>query len=155
MTTSPGRIPALVSLVPQSGIQFLDIAFSADRLPRAAMSFWEEPLPAGADANRGLVSLRVLRADETGELLDPVSGAAPPPDDVYQVGRNQALEPFVGRWVPLPYFRVAAMAAGGREVHEKGPTNLARARIVELPAPDRDGNTHLLTLAFDTGLRSR
>ena len=155
MTTSPGRIPALVSLVPQSGIQFLDIAFSAERLPRTTMSFWEEPLPPGADPNRGLVSLRVLQADETGELLDPVSGTSPPPEDVYQVGRNQALDPFVRRWVPLPYFRVSAIAAGGREVHEKGPTNWARARIVDLPAPDRDGNTHVLTLAFDTGLRAR
>lgn len=155
MTTSPGRIPALVSLVPQSGIQFLDIAFSAERLPRTTMSFWEEPLPPGADPNRGLVSLRVLQADENGELLDPVSGTSPPPEDVYQVGRNQALDPFVRRWVPLPYFRVSAIAAGGREVHEKGPTNWARARIVDLPAPDRDGNTHILTLAFDTGLRPR
>jgi hypothetical protein len=155
MTTSPGRIPALVSLVPQSGIQFVDIAFSVEKLPRAAMSFWEEPLPPGADASRGLAALRLLQPDPSGELLDPVSGACPPTEEIFQVGRNQALEPFVGRWVPLPYFRVSAMAAGGREVHEKGPTNWARARIVELPAPDRDGNTHLLTLAFDTGLRAR
>ncbi|MFM8991031.1 MAG: virulence factor SrfB [Alphaproteobacteria bacterium] len=155
MTTSPGRIPALVSLVPQSGIQFVDIAFSAEKLPRSTMSFWEEPLPPGADPGRGLVSLRLLQADDAGELLDPVSGTSPPPEDVYQVSRNQSFEPFVRRWVPLPYFRVSAMAAAGREVHEKGPTNWARARIVDLPAPDRDGNTHLLTLAFDTGLRPR
>jgi hypothetical protein len=148
-------IPALVSLVPQSGIQFLDIPFALDRLSRAAMAFWEEPLPPGAEAARGLVSLRGLQPDAEGMLVDPVSGAAPPPDEIYQVNRAQALDPFLRRWVPLPYFRVAALAAGGREVHDKGPTNWARARLIDLPAPDRDGNTHLLTLAFDTGLRLR
>ena len=101
MTTSPGRIPALVSLVPQSGIQFVDIAFSSERLPRAAMSFWEEALPPGADASQSLAALRLLQPDPSGELLDPVSGTCPPTEEVFQVGRNQALEPFVGRWVPL------------------------------------------------------
>jgi hypothetical protein len=156
MQSTLGRIPALVSLVPQSGIQFVDIPFSLERLPRTPMAFWEEPLPPGADAAaRALVSLRSLKPDATGNLFDPVSGTTPPVDEVYQIGRNQALEPFVRRWVPLPYFRLTAVAGGGREVYDKGPTNWARARIAELPAPDRDGNTHHLTLAFDTALRPR
>ncbi|HRF61565.1 MAG TPA: virulence factor SrfB, partial [Candidatus Competibacter sp.] len=35
---------------------------------------------------------------------------------------------------------------------DKGPTNWARARLVELPTPDAEGNTHRVTLAFDTQL---
>jgi hypothetical protein len=149
-------LPKIVSLVPQSGLQFIDLRFGLERLPRAPRSFWEQPLPAGQEAAApALVNLRMLSIDDTGTLLDPVSGRTPPDEEVYSVGRAQALEPFLGRWVPLPYFRVAAMAAGGKEIYDKGPTNWARLRIAELPAPDDDGNTHHAVLAFDTALRQR
>ncbi|MGE0747064.1 MAG: virulence factor SrfB [Rhodospirillales bacterium] len=150
-----GGLPSHISLVPQSGIQFVDVRFALDRLPRTPAPFWEEPMPAGQDAAKGLVSLRALRPDDGGELFDPVSGISPPPDEIYQIGRNQALETYANKWVPLPFFRVTAIAAGGKEVYDSGPTNWARVRIAELPAPDHDGNTHHLTLAFDTALRAR
>lgn len=149
-------LPKIVSLVPQSGLQFVDLRFPLDRLPRAPRSFWEQPLPPGQEAAApALVNLRMLSADETGTPFDPVSGRTPPDEEVYSIGRAQALEPFLGRWVPLPYFRVAAVAAGGKEVFDKGPTSWARLRIAELPAPDDDGNTHHAVLAFDTALRQR
>ena len=149
-------LPKIVSLVPQSGLQFIDLRFALERLPRTPRSFWEQPLPPGQEAAApALVNLRTLSPDDTGTLFDPVSGRTPPDEEVYQIGRAQALEPFLGRWVPLPYFRVAAMAAGGREVYDKGPTSWARLRVVELPAPDDEGNTHHAVLAFDTALRPR
>ncbi len=155
MSSAARGLPLLVSLVPQSGVQFLDLPFVLDRLPRLARPFWEEPLPAGQDAP-GLVSLRELKADDaTGGLFDPRSGTSPPAEEIYNVGRPQALEPFLGHWVPLPFFRVAAPGAAGSEIYAKGPTNWARIRVVELPEPDRDGNTHHAVLAFDTGLRPR
>ncbi|HZH45683.1 MAG TPA: virulence factor SrfB, partial [Roseococcus sp.] len=117
-------LPKIVSLVPQSGLQFIDLRFGLERLPRAPRSFWEQPLPAGQEAAApALVNLRMLSIDDMGTLLDPVSGRTPPDQEVYSVGRAQALEPFLGRWVPLPYFRVSAMAAGGKEIYDKGPTN--------------------------------
>lgn len=156
MSSTTRSLPGLISLVPQSGVQFLDIPFQLDRLPRAARSFWEEPLPPGQEAEASLVSLRELQADEEGgALFDPVTGAAPPPDEVYNIGRTQALEPFLGKWVPLPYFCVASIGAGGAQVYDRGPTNWARLRIVELPEPDHDGNTHHAVLCFDTALRPK
>jgi hypothetical protein len=155
MSSRLGDLPSLVSLVPQSGVQLIDIRFSIEALPRSPLPFWEEPLPSGQEASRGLVSLRVLHADEQGELFDPVSGVSPPPDEIYQINRNQALEPYLNGWVPVPFFRVTAIAAGGKEVYDKGPTNWARIRLTALPAPDEEGNTHHLTLGFDTGLRPR
>ena len=149
------RLPQIVSLIPQSGLQFIDLRFAAERLPRAPRVFWEQPLPPGATAPPGLVNLRQLTTDPTGTLLDPVSGRTPPDEETYAIGRNQAMEPFLGRWVPVPFFRVAAMAAAGREVYDKGPTNWARILISELPAPDDEGNSHHLVLALDTGLRPR
>ena len=149
-----GNLPKIVSLVPQSGVQLIDIRFSIEKLPRTMRSFWEQPLPPG-HSNDGsqLVNLRVL-IDREGELMDPVSGQSPPPEEIYQIGRPQALQSFLGRWVPLPFFRVTAVAAGGKEVYARGPTNWARLRLVELPQPDDEGNTHHAILAFDTALRA-
>lgn len=151
-------LPGLVSLMPQTGVQFLDLRFALERLPRAPRAFWEQPLPPGQEgAQPGLVNLRPLVADEDGGggLYDPVAGRAPPDEEVYTVGRAAALEMALGRWLPLPYFRVAAVAGGGREVYDKGPTNWARLRVSALPAPDEEGHTHHAVLAFDTALRAR
>ena len=86
-------LPQIISLVPQTGLQFIDIRFNLDRLPRAPRSFWEQPLPPGADpASAGLVNLRRLTESGEGALLDPISGRSPPDEEIYQVGRGQALE---------------------------------------------------------------
>ena len=37
--------PSLISLVPQSGIQFVDLLVDAQALPRLTRAFWEEELP--------------------------------------------------------------------------------------------------------------
>jgi hypothetical protein len=149
-------LPQIVSLVPQTGLQFIDIRFSLSRLPRTPYTFWEQPLPPDAeDAAPALVNLRPLTSDPTGTLLDPVSGRTPPDEEVYQIGQAQALEPILGRWVPVPFFRVVAVAGGGREVYDKGPTNWARLRLTALADPDDDGNTHHAVLVFDTALRPR
>ncbi|HYZ31752.1 MAG TPA: virulence factor SrfB [Crenalkalicoccus sp.] len=149
-------LPQIVSLVPRTGLQFLDIRFALERLPRAPRSFWEQPLPPGQEgAAPNLVNLRPLAADNDGGLLDPVSGRTPPEEEVYQIGRAQALEMALGRWLPLPFFRVVAVAGGGREIYDKGPTNWVRLRVAALPEPDEEGNTHHAVLAFDTALRAR
>jgi hypothetical protein len=143
-------------LVPQSGIQFLDIRFNIGKLPRLTRMYWEQPLPPGSepgDSNQ-LVNLRVLQ-ERDGGFLDPVSGQSPPDDEIYAVGRPEALQPFLNSWVPLPYFGVAAVGAGGAAVYANGPTNWARIRIVPLREPDDEGNTHHAVLAFDTTLGPR
>ncbi len=149
-------LPQIISLVPQTGLQFVDIRFNLDRLPRAPRSFWEQPLPSGAEGtSKGLVNLRRLTEGGDGSLLDPISGQTPPDMEIYQIGRGQALESALGRWVPLPFFRVAAVGGSGKEVYDKGPTNWVRIRIAALSAPDEEGNTHHAVLAFDTALRTR
>lgn len=150
-----GNLPRIVSLVPQSGIQFIDVRFAITQLPNLMRSFWEQPLPAAtesAGAGSRLVNLRIL-TDEDGLFMDPVSGQSPPLEECYPVGRSEALQPFIDRWVPLPYFRVGAVAVGGKERYDRGPTNWARLRLSRLATPDGDGNTHHAVLAFDTALR--
>jgi hypothetical protein len=59
---------------------------------------------------------------------------------------------FAGAWIPLPFLRVRERRPDGNHLFDQGPWNWARARLVELPAPDADGHTHRVTLAFDTQL---
>jgi hypothetical protein len=123
MFMSSSATPAgLVSLVPSSGIQFLDLDFDIDRLPRGSRSFWEEQLREQVDhEGKSPTILRVLEQDADGNLADPVTRQVPPPEETYAISRAQALEPFLSKWVPLPYFRVHARGADGKEVYDRGP----------------------------------
>ncbi len=149
-------MPPLITLIPNSGIQFWDLDLDADALPRQARMFWEEPLGGPPDANGAIRSkLHELQPDpETGQLVDALSGDAPPAEETYPVSTRQAIEMHLGRWVPLPYFMLLSRSSTGQEAHERGPSNWVRGRLVPHPnaAP---GRTHRLTLAFDTVLLSQ
>ena len=144
---------SLITLVPNSAVQFWDAVLDIERLPNRRRSFWEERLSDVPDATGTVpAQLRPLIEDSaTRELTDPVTGRSPPEEEIYAIGRGQALEPFLGKWVPLPFFLVRGRRADGQEEFERGPTNWVRIRLVALPeaAP---GRTHHLTLAFDTAL---
>ncbi len=68
----------------------------------------------------------------------------------------KALQPFMGRWVPMPFFAVLpGRTAEGWPKLDRGPSNWARAKLM---AADRAAQgseklaTHRLVLAFDTQL---
>ena len=146
----------LQSLIPASGIQFLDVDFDIASLPRISRPFWDEkPMHLRDAAGDQQVLLRALEQSEEGELFDPVGRNHPPEEEVYRITRTQALEPFLGQWVPLPYLRVQSRAADGTAVFDEGPTNWARLRVVELAPGAVRGATHRAVLAFDTTLLPR
>jgi hypothetical protein len=149
----------LVSLVPSSGLQFLDFGFDAEALPKINRAFWEEPVAGAALSQDGRqqVVLRCLVPDEgeDGGLVDPKTGTRPPQDSIYELNRQKGLETFLGRWVPLPYLRVKAKSGDGDDLYDTGPSNWARLRVVELPERDREGYSHRATLIFDTALANR
>lgn len=149
-------MPELITLVPNSAVQFWDTVLDVERLPNRRRTFWEERMAARPDAAGKIpVQLRTLQEDPaTREFRDTATGRIPPEDETYAIGRNQALEPFLGKWVPLPFFLVLTRGADGREQFDRGPTTWVRMRITPLsdPAP---GRTHALTLAFDTMLMPR
>ena len=145
----------VVSLVPNSGLQFLDFAFDIDRTPKLNRTFWEEQQVDQKTAD-GIVpvALRSLRPHpDTGELFDPVSERAPDPEETYSLNKVKGLEPFLAKWVPVPVLRIKAETAPGCYVYDRGPTNWARVRLVELAERDRYGNSHRLVLCFDTEIR--
>jgi hypothetical protein len=142
----------LITLVPNSGVQFWDIPLDVEQLPRLALDFWEEPLgPRDSDGLQP-VALRELESDDSGVLVDRHSGQSPPFDEIYKIGRNQAIEMHAERWVPMPYFLTMPGSVGGGDAYGAGPSNWARGRLAPNPG---QGRSHTLTLAFDTALLPR
>ncbi|MDF2765934.1 MAG: hypothetical protein K0S81_2928 [Rhodospirillales bacterium] len=128
-----------LSLIPSSGIQFLDFRLnSADRrLPREWGCF--DASAKGSDPKPGEFGL-ASRDDEPMRR----QGTALPAK--YAVDRRGVLEMAEGRWVPVPILRRM-----GRSFAE-GPSNWARLMLLRLEQPDPAGNDHHLVLAFDTAL---
>jgi len=149
-------MPQLITLVPNTAVQFWDVDLDLERLPNRRRTFWEEPISDVRDETGRVPSVlrELVEDEETREMVDPVTGRPPPEDETYSLGRSQAVEMFLSKWVPLPYFLVLARGADGRESYDRGPTNWVRARLTELPG-ENPKVTHRLTLAFDTALLAR
>ena len=139
----------LITLIPNSGVQFWDADIDIERLPRLSRSFWEEKLTQARAADGSVPAVLRPLFEKDGELIYQDGQPPPPPDDVYMIGRNQAIEFWMHNWAPLPFFRVDS-AAAGREALGEGPTNWVRAHIAPLAAGSQ--HSHRLTLAFDTTL---
>ena len=140
-----------ITLVPHSGIQFLVFSFDIANGPRGARSFIERRQPEERRGD-GLVPVRLLPAYNE---LDP---EREPPhrleagDDEYDISNAKALEPFVDRWVPMPFFAVLpGKTPDGLPLLDKGPTNWVRARLIRTDKA-ATGHTHTIALAFDTQL---
>ncbi|WP_373777728.1 virulence factor SrfB [Glaesserella sp.] len=130
-----------LSLVMNSGIQFIDFALKIDWKDK----LWREKNVGNFihSANKG--PLRRLLLSKNGE------GYYDPSDDNkmmlkidHEINVEDSLKLFDGIWLPMPVFRNIA----GR--YDEGPYNWARARIIKLDEVDSDGNTHRVTFAFDT-----
>ena len=99
-----------------------------------------------------LVSYGIFGLIDAIDKFDPGRGFK---FETYAISRAQALEPFLNKWVPLPYFRVHARGADGKEVYDRGPSNWARAYVAEFTQRDGEGRSHRLVLAIDTALMPR
>lgn len=145
-----------VSLVPFSGIQFLDTGFNIDEVRRVTRSFLERRDPGQVRADGALhLTFHPLTGDP--ERDAPVLDRPRPDDDLYEISKVKALEPFRDKWVPVPFLRVKpGRGPLGEELYDAGPTNWARVRVIELP-PEQGGHgpSHRLVLAFDTELAAR
>ncbi|MEI2781754.1 MAG: virulence factor SrfB [Candidatus Competibacter sp.] len=139
------KYAATINLIPNTAIQFLDFGFDLDQL-RVSRAFLSE---TGAD---GRAVLTCLYADDAGGQFVTGDGRTVKPEQVYSLNAAKAAAIFAGAWLPVPFLRVRERHPDGHHLFDKGPTNWARARLVELPTPDAEGNTHRVTLAFDTQL---
>ena len=135
----------LINLIPNTAIQFLDFGFNLNEA-RVSRAFLAE---TGAD---GRAVLTTLYPDDASGQFVTGDGRAVQPEQVYSLNAAKAASILDGVWIPLPFLRIREPRPDGYHLFDQGPTNWARARLVELPAPDAEGHTHRLTLAFDTQL---
>ena len=101
--TPSGDLPETLILVPNSGIQFVEYAFHLDKVPRFQRPFIEREFVNERDAKTGEVPARLLAGWNED---DPDSGEPPASefgDRLYSLTPVRALEPFLGKWVPVPY----------------------------------------------------
>lgn len=129
------KFPNLVSVIPGSGIQFLDFGFSLPKdapVPRD-WGFFEERTAA---LNDDTMPVLVRRGDEETNRQER-----------YSINVQQVVQMMDRNWMPIPLFR-EEMGGG----YFRGPTNWARGCLVALDEPDADGNAYRFVLALDTNL---
>lgn len=129
-----------VTLVSNTGIQFLDFGFTL-----------EAKEPSGQFIQFAHQHIALLSEDDEGTFYseggDTASETRISAKVAYDLRLKNSLELLNKHWLPLPFLR---SAGSGR--YSEGPSNWVRIRFVELATPDLDGNTHRITLAFDTSL---
>ncbi len=135
----------LVNLIPNTAIQFLDFGFNLNevRLSRAFLT---------AASVEGRPILIPLYADDASGQFAARDGQPVKPEQVYSLNAAKAAVIFDRVWLPIPFLRIRERQPDGDHRFDNGPINWARARLLELPAPDAEGHTHRVTLAFDTQL---
>jgi hypothetical protein len=147
----------IIRIVPHSGLQFLVFDFDIDAGPRFSRSFIEHKRldEIGPDGTFP-VELRPGWNDDDPDAEPPFTATST--DAVYDISKQKALEPFLSRWVPLPYLAVQSRRDTlGRDLFHQGPTNWCRVRIAPIDAAERQsqGATHRAVIAFDTELLER
>ena len=153
----------VVSLIPGGTMQFLDLGFDIRKIARLKTEFLELEVPTAEDKVN--ILFRCLTRSDDGELYLDVQTAEPVTNPItgeadasiqpgYSVSVEKALAPFIGKWVPLPFFRSEGNIGALEMRYRYGPTDWARCRVEELTEPDRQGNTHRLVVGFDTHVQS-
>ncbi|MGB3314430.1 MAG: virulence factor SrfB [Albidovulum sp.] len=146
------RESEMVSLIPNSGVQFMDFAFSESHVESVArpVTFVEHSDSAFE------VTIFPVHIDQESEertrfyyprdtsVMQEVDD-----DNVYSVKVTDALRRFDREWLPFPFFRRSDKG------FDEGPTTWARIKIVRLAEPDEKGREYRLILAFDTLLTPR
>ncbi len=142
------KYPQPTTLIAKSGVQFLDFGFDPAHLVVKEWRFHDHGQKRGAD---DLVQFEYDAARGVYEVLEGGKRVERPSN--LEVGIKDALQPFLDRWVPVPYFQVRP----GRTFKD-GPGDWARTRVVDLELRhgegfrDEQGHRYRVVLAFDTGL---
>lgn len=129
-----------ISLVMNSGIQFIDFGLKIDWKEK----HWKE-LATGYFISISEELVHRLVEDKIRDgFYDPEQpGRIVTPEQDISVEQSFTL--FDGIWLPIPFLRTVPP-----ERFDQGPSNWARVRIVKLDEPDQQDNTHRVTFAFDT-----
>ena len=129
-----------ITLVGDSGIQFMDFGLSLGRLPAGEF----------VKLANGVLTRLIYNEQRDYYFYQPTPDNIEKAKSQYDIPVEQSLKLFDGIWLPLPLFRFSPP-----NVYQEGPLNWARFRLVKLPEPDLDGHSHRMTLAIDTRIMAK
>ena len=129
-----------VTLVGDSGIQFMDFGLSPGRLPAGEF----------VKLANGVLTRLIYNEQRDYYFYQPSPANIEKAKSQYDIPVEQSLKLFDGTWLPLPLLRFSPP-----DVYQEGPLNWARFRIVKLDKPDMDGHSHRMTLAIDTRVMAK
>lgn len=155
MPVAPVPLGSEITLVPNSGIQFVTLPLNVNAVTSFERTFIERRFVERDTEGREVDVRRLLQGWSSRGAAEQPPNAPMGDDDDYDITKLQALEPFIGKWVPVPYLcvRTPATALRAAELRD-GPTNWVRVRIVKAPQGAENGVTHLAVLAFDTRIEN-
>lgn len=143
-----------IALVPDSGIQFVDMALDLNKHRQLTRTFIER-VGQRADGQEHRQLLRIPDVEDDEDL--PQEFETRRDDLLLDVDSRGALEIFLEKWIPVPYLRVKDGADWDQSIEfDEGPSNWARVRIIEIPdRVGQDGPSHRVTFAFDTAIEEQ
>ncbi len=140
----------IITLIPDSGIQFWSITISVAQLKNIHCWFWEERNGEYEDGTPRYI-LHALKEDtETGVLKDIQSGQVPPENLIYDISWKAIAQMFLYQWVPLPFFAVASGEDNDKIIFRNGPSNWVRGYLSKI-----EEDLFHFDLVFDTSLQNQ
>lgn len=136
---------SVVSLVVDSGLQFLDFDLSPGAVEAAFGRFAEDPDVLGGSAQPLLCEVLL----EDGVAIHPLTRQPVDPASTYRVNGLACLRALAGKWVPLPFLRAVGRHPGGETRYDDGPMNWVRGYVAERTGRDGSPNFRLV-VAVDT-----
>ncbi|MDE5831532.1 MAG: virulence factor SrfB [Desulfovibrio sp.] len=140
-----------ISLIPFGLPQLLD--YETDRQILGDIYYNFEEKEGKAENGARVVHLHAFAMNEDGEFIDEMDGSVNRGGG-YPIGGDQAIEPWLNQWLPIPFLRAREQYWPGTKDprFELGPTNWARARVA--PHPQDPGKLRLV-IAFDMKTETR
>lgn len=140
----------IITLIPDSGIQFWSVNLSVAQLKNIRCWFWEERDGVYDDGTPRYV-LHALKEDpETGVLRDIQTGQVPPENQIYDISWKAVVQMFCQQWVPLPFFALASGEESGNEIYRNGPANWVRGYLTTMKE-----DSLRFDMVFDTTLQTQ
>ena len=166
-----------ITLIPNSGVHFLDFAFQLADARKVKGDYWEQPknpdsmtgsdgqashATGDADAHgpgTRQVVLRKLRPDDDDNLVfwdeerNMLVAAPDNEEEAYAINFAKISESLFCEWIPIPLLRITGIDENKRETVGDGPSTWARVFVAPKEEDSEGSEIHRVVMAIDTMLK--
>ena len=141
-----------ITLVPQSGVQFVEYGFDKDSSGSFSRSFIERPTNPAADTGEKIEYKLIPNWDDDYPKERPHELG--PGDEACDCSKEEIIRTYLDKWVPVPFLRIRPRIGTHRnEIMEDGPVDWVRVKLIETREAFGDTQaSHRVVFAFDTTL---